>query len=87
MKTAVWGNGEAYSLAHTQVRGVAAVCDPSGALFLPDLHMLIVSDLHLEKDHPLPGAVSSSRLMTQQRRSTCWRWQLRAISRELSSAR
>ncbi len=52
MKTAVWGNGEAYSLAHAEVRGVAAVCDPSGALFLPDLHMLIVSDLHLEKVHP-----------------------------------
>lgn len=33
MKTAAWGNGEAYSLAHAEVRGVAAVCDPSGALF------------------------------------------------------
>lgn len=49
MKTAAWGNGEAYSLAHAEVRGVAAVCDPSGALFLPYLHMLVVSDLHLEK--------------------------------------
>lgn len=49
MKTAAWGNGEAYSLAHAEVRGVAAVCDPSGALFLPYLHMLVVSDLHLGK--------------------------------------
>lgn len=29
--------------------GVSAVCDPSGALYLPDLSMLVVSDLHLEK--------------------------------------
>ncbi|GLU25554.1 ligase-associated DNA damage response endonuclease PdeM [Brucella sp. NBRC 12950] len=49
MSTAVWGNGEAYSLAHAELRGVATVYDPSGALFLPDLHMLVVSDLHLEK--------------------------------------
>lgn len=47
--TAVWGNGEAYSLAHGQVRGVATIYDPCGALYLPDLHMLVVSDLHLEK--------------------------------------
>jgi len=47
--TAVWGNGEAYSLAHSEVRGVAAIYDPCGALYLPDLHMLVVSDLHLEK--------------------------------------
>jgi len=46
---AVWGNGEAYSLAHAELRGVATIYDPSGALFLPDLHMLVVSDLHLEK--------------------------------------
>ncbi|MCL7998014.1 ligase-associated DNA damage response endonuclease PdeM [Brucella sp. 21LCYQ03] len=47
--TAVWGNGEAYSLAHSEVRGVATIYDPCGALYLPDLHMLVVSDLHLEK--------------------------------------
>lgn len=29
--------------------GVSAVCDPSGALYLPDLSILVVSDLHLEK--------------------------------------
>lgn len=49
MRTAVWGNGESYSLAHAEVRGVATIYDPCGALFLPDLHMLVVSDLHLEK--------------------------------------
>lgn len=47
--TTVWGNGEAYSLAHGEVRGVATIYDPCGALYLPDLHMLVVSDLHLEK--------------------------------------
>ncbi|MHA7969659.1 ligase-associated DNA damage response endonuclease PdeM [Rhizobium sp. CAU 1783] len=31
------------------VNGVEAVADPSGALVLPDLNMLVVSDLHLEK--------------------------------------
>jgi len=49
MSTAVWGNGEAYSLAHAELHGVATLYDPCGALFLPDLHMLVVSDLHLEK--------------------------------------
>ncbi|RKE86315.1 putative phosphoesterase [Rhizobium sp. AG855] len=29
--------------------GVAAVCDLTGALYLPDLDTLVVSDLHLEK--------------------------------------
>jgi uncharacterized protein len=33
----------------TVVHGVAAVCDPLGALYLPDAGILIVSDLHLEK--------------------------------------
>jgi uncharacterized protein len=33
----------------TAVHGVAAVCDPLGALYLPDDRILIVSDLHLEK--------------------------------------
>lgn len=31
------------------VNGVAAWCDPLGGLFLPDLSLLVVSDLHLEK--------------------------------------
>ncbi|GAJ95057.1 hypothetical protein RRH01S_10_00680 [Rhizobium rhizogenes NBRC 13257] len=33
----------------TIVHGVAAVCDPLGALYLPDAGILVVSDLHLEK--------------------------------------
>ncbi|NLS02228.1 ligase-associated DNA damage response endonuclease PdeM [Rhizobium sp. P32RR-XVIII] len=33
----------------TAVHGVAAVCDPFGALYLPDAGILVVSDLHLEK--------------------------------------
>ena len=36
-------------VAETGVNGVAAVCDPFGALYLPDSGMLVVSDLHLEK--------------------------------------
>ncbi len=35
--------------AAIELHGVAALCDPSGALYLPELHMLVVSDLHLEK--------------------------------------
>lgn len=31
------------------VAGEAALCDPRGALFLPDLGLLVISDLHLEK--------------------------------------
>ena len=31
------------------VNGVAAVCDPLGGLYLPELDILVVSDLHLEK--------------------------------------
>lgn len=31
------------------VHGVTAVCDPLGGLYLPELGMLVVSDLHLEK--------------------------------------
>ena len=31
------------------IAGIAALCDPSGALYLPELAMLVVSDLHLEK--------------------------------------
>ena len=35
--------------AHTAVAGVAAGCDPLGALYLPETRLLVVSDLHLEK--------------------------------------
>lgn len=31
------------------IAGVAALCDPRGALYLPDHDVVIVSDLHLEK--------------------------------------
>ncbi|MEO3386381.1 ligase-associated DNA damage response endonuclease PdeM [Mesorhizobium sp. CAU 1741] len=31
------------------IAGEAALCDPRGALYLPDLDLLVVSDLHLEK--------------------------------------
>lgn len=31
------------------IAGQVALCDPRGALFLPHLNMLVVSDLHLEK--------------------------------------
>ncbi len=43
-------------LGHTEpataticVAGAEAVCDPLGALYLPDVRTLVVSDLHLEK--------------------------------------
>lgn len=35
--------------SRTAVSGVEAVCDPFGALYLPDTRTLVVSDLHLEK--------------------------------------
>lgn len=35
--------------ADIEIEGVAAVCDPLGALYLPDSRTLVVSDLHLEK--------------------------------------
>jgi DNA ligase-associated metallophosphoesterase len=35
--------------AHIAIHGVAVVCDPLGGLYLPDLRLLVVSDLHLEK--------------------------------------
>jgi len=35
--------------AETEIHGVAAVCDPLGALYLPQTGTLVVSDLHLEK--------------------------------------
>lgn len=39
----------AASAAEITLHGVAAVCDPFGALYLPDFSCLVVSDLHLEK--------------------------------------
>ncbi|MBW9063561.1 ligase-associated DNA damage response endonuclease PdeM [Rhizobium herbae] len=35
--------------ARIVINGVAAICDPLGGLYLPDLETLVVSDLHLEK--------------------------------------
>ena len=35
--------------AEVEIGGVRAVCDPLGALYLPDSATLVVSDLHLEK--------------------------------------
>ncbi|WP_275791008.1 ligase-associated DNA damage response endonuclease PdeM [Pararhizobium gei] len=35
--------------ARTVIKGVTALCDPLGGLYLPDLDILVVSDLHLEK--------------------------------------
>lgn len=35
--------------SRTTIAGVEAVCDPFGALFLPETRTLVVSDLHLEK--------------------------------------
>ncbi|MGD9915542.1 MAG: ligase-associated DNA damage response endonuclease PdeM [Rhizobiaceae bacterium] len=35
--------------AAISIAGEAALCDPRGALYLPESRMLIVSDLHLEK--------------------------------------
>lgn len=33
--------------------GERAICDPRGVLFFPELHLLVVSDLHLEKGSSL----------------------------------
>ncbi len=35
--------------SETSINGVAGWCDPLGGLYLPDLSLLVVSDLHLEK--------------------------------------
>ncbi|MFB9950059.1 ligase-associated DNA damage response endonuclease PdeM [Rhizobium puerariae] len=43
MRGAASGTGEIV------VHGVAGVCDPMGSLYLPEIGMLVVSDLHLEK--------------------------------------
>jgi DNA ligase-associated metallophosphoesterase len=37
------------SCAQLELNGTVAICDPSGGLYLPDLSLLVVSDLHLEK--------------------------------------
>jgi len=37
------------TIVETALCGVALVCDPSGALYLPGERLLVVSDLHLEK--------------------------------------
>lgn len=42
--------------ARTTINGVTAVCDPLGGLFLPESSTLVVSDLHLERARPSPGA-------------------------------
>ena len=36
------------STADIDINGTAAICDPIGALYLPDSRTLVVSDLHLE---------------------------------------
>lgn len=43
------GTGTDHGSEEVLVHGVAAVCDPLGALYLPETGMLVVSDLHLEK--------------------------------------
>lgn len=35
--------------ARTLIAGVEAICDPFGALYLPQTRLLVISDLHLEK--------------------------------------
>ncbi|OLP53241.1 metallophosphatase [Rhizobium rhizosphaerae] len=42
-------NGPVPLFERILIQGVEALCDPSGALFLPAQAMLIVSDLHLER--------------------------------------
>ncbi len=37
------------ALVETEVAGARALLDPMGGLLLPELDMLVVSDLHLEK--------------------------------------
>lgn len=39
------GNG----MANAAIAGVEAICDPVGALYLPEMRLLVVSDLHMEK--------------------------------------
>ncbi|MFC4319046.1 ligase-associated DNA damage response endonuclease PdeM [Rhizobium alvei] len=40
---------EDIGLTEIEVAGVAALLDPDGALYLPDIGLLCISDLHLEK--------------------------------------
>ncbi|MFC4626286.1 ligase-associated DNA damage response endonuclease PdeM [Daeguia caeni] len=49
MKMAVWSKGEPYGPAQVELCGIACLCDPSGALYLDEFGVLVVSDLHLEK--------------------------------------
>ena len=49
--------------ARAVVAGVEAVCDPLGALYLPETRLLVVSDLHLEK-----GAAFARRTGIERRR-------------------
>ncbi|WP_420959380.1 ligase-associated DNA damage response endonuclease PdeM [Brucella sp. IR073] len=41
--------GEGHGAARAAIAGVEALCDPAGALYFPDMRLLVVSDLHLEK--------------------------------------
>ena len=43
------GEEEAVTTAAIDIAGIHAVCDPLGALYLPEDDTLVVSDLHLEK--------------------------------------
>lgn len=38
-----------HAASRTAIAGVEAVCDPFGALYLPETRTLVVADLHLEK--------------------------------------
>lgn len=49
MTVALRGVKDAYHRMQVELLGAALICDPSGALFLPDYAALVVSDLHLEK--------------------------------------
>lgn len=42
-------NGLSARAGLVAITGEVALCDPCGALFLPDMKLLVVSDLHLEK--------------------------------------
>ena len=43
------GNGFSQRKGLIAIAGETALCDPRGALYLPDFDLLVVSDLHLEK--------------------------------------
>ncbi len=48
MRTAARTQSEAIAIA-----GERVVCDPRGVLYMPDMELLVVSDLHLEKGSSL----------------------------------